>query len=129
MGNTGIFAAIVLGFSLIIGRRLAWWLCRNHLYTTRSNAVAIFGCFWWGLLLAVALRFLIVEFQPHWAVKWFLGYGIGTYLAFVNYGLFQESTIPPEAQGRHAIIETVPVITFIVASIALAWIPRPGLTQ
>ena len=127
MRGTWVFAAIVLGFSLTIGRRLAWWLCRNHLYTTRSNAVAIFSCFWWGLCLACALRFLIVEFQPHWAVKWLVGYGIGTYLAFVNYGLLNENTIPPEAQGRHAIIETAPVITFVVVSIVLAWIPTPGI--
>jgi hypothetical protein len=56
-------------------------------------------------------------------MKWFVGYGIGTYLAFVNYGLLNEDTIPPEALGRHAIIETAPVITFVVVSIVLAWIP------
>jgi hypothetical protein len=123
MHGSWAFAAIVVAFSMLIGRRVAWAICRKVLYPLRLHAVAALGCVLWGLGLALALRLLIIEFQPHWAVKWFLGYGLGGYLAFINCGLIDDSTVPPEAQTRHLIIEIVPLVTFIVASITLAWLP------
>jgi hypothetical protein len=90
-----------------------------------SHVLAALGCVFWGFCLALALRLLIIVYQPHWAIKWFIGYGIGGYLAFINMGLFQESSIPPDAQLRHLIIETVPIIAFIVLSVLFAYtLPR-----
>ena len=120
-----MFVGIALAFSLLIGRRLAWILCKRVLYPVKSHVLAAIGCVFWGFWLALVLRLLIIEYQPHWAIKWFIGYGVGGYLAFINMGLFQESSIPPEAQLRHQIIETVPVITFILLSVLFAYtLPR-----
>ena len=120
-GECKVFVLLTLGFSLLIGRRLAWALCKSVLYPLKSNVLAGIGCFFWGFGLALALRLLIITYQPHWAVKWFIGYGIGGYLAFINMGLLQEASIPPEAQLRHLIIETVPFISFIVLSVIFAY--------
>lgn len=90
----------------------------------KSNALATLACVLWGLAMAYGLRELILWQQPHWALKYFLGYGIGGYLAFINYGLFRKDTIPPEAYVRHLIIELVPFITFVVASVLIAFVLR-----
>jgi hypothetical protein len=116
-----MFVVIVIVSSLLL-RPLAWKLCRGVFYPLRSHWVAAYGLFSWGFFLAIGLRFLIIEFQPRWAVKYFLGYGIGGYLAFINYGLFNEASIPPESQTRHMIVEILPFATFVVTSIAAAWL-------
>jgi hypothetical protein len=116
-----MFVMILIVSSLLL-RPLSWKLCRGVFYPLRSHWMAAFGLFSWGFFLAIGLRLLIIQYQPHWAVKYFLGYGIGTYAAFINFGLFNEATIPPEAQVRHLIVEVVPVTTFIITSIAAAWL-------
>jgi hypothetical protein len=69
--------AVIMVIAIWPMRRFAWWLCRRYLYPSRSAAFIIFNCVYWGVFVAVCARFMIVYFHPHWAVKWFLGYGIG----------------------------------------------------
>jgi hypothetical protein len=112
--------------SLLLGRRIAWWLCRKNLYPMPSNWAAGFVCMVWGVGLAYGLRELIIAQHPHWAVKYLLGYGVGGYLAFMNYGLFQNDTetVPLYGQIRHLIIEVVPFLTFVIASVLFGFILR-----
>jgi hypothetical protein len=121
--------AVIMVFAIWPMRRFAWWLCRRYLYPSGSAAFVIFNCVYWGAFVAICTRFMIVYFHPHWALKWFLGYGIGGYLANINFGLLNEASIPPEAQARHKLMSTLPFITFVVVSIALTWIPTPAMTQ
>jgi hypothetical protein len=116
-----MFAVIVIVSSLLL-RPLAWKLCRGVFYPLRSHWVAALGLFSWGLFLAIGLRLLIIQYQPHWALKYLLGYGLGAYIAFINYGLFNDATIPPEARTRHMIVEVLPFATFVITSIAAAWL-------
>src|SRR5580658_3748212 len=116
-----MFVVIVIVSSLLL-RPFAWKLCRGVFYPLRSHWVAAYGLFAWGFLLAIGLRLLIIQYQPHWAVKYLLGYGLGAYIAFINYGLFNDASIPPEARARHMLIEILPFATFVVTSIAAAWL-------
>jgi hypothetical protein len=112
--------AIICILGLIVGRKLGWALSKAWLYTARSDTRVIAVCVAWGLWIALGVRVLILWQQPHWALKYILGYGVGAYIASPNFGLISESTIPPDAQRRHSIIGTVPVVAYILASVLLA---------
>ena len=117
--------SIICVLGLFIGRRLGWALSKAWLYPASSEARVIAVCVAWGLWIALGVRELILWQHPHWALKYFLGYGIGAYIASPNFALLQESTIPPEAQRRHTIIESVPALTYILASVVFTFLLVP----
>jgi hypothetical protein len=60
--------------------------------------------------------------HPFWLLKYILGFGMGAYVAVPNYGLLNESTIPPEEIRRHERISLLPLWTYILTSGVFAYI-------
>ena len=114
-----IFVFICLA-GLMVGRRIGWALSKAILYPAGSNVLVAVTCLAWGLLVAFGVSELILWQQPHWALKYFLGYGVGGYIAYPNFDLVNESSIPQHAMFRHNLIETIPILTYIAASILFA---------
>ena len=92
---------------------------QSLLYTT-SWAVCIFLCLAWATGVAYALRLFVLATQPGLLLKLF-GYGAGAYISIPNYGLLDESSIPEYGKIRHDFIKGVPMIVFIMASVAFAF--------
>jgi hypothetical protein len=67
------------------------------------------------------LRLLINAYHPGLLARIF-SFGATAYTAIPNYGLFQDSTIPNSAQVRHFILSQIPLLSFIAASIMLAYV-------
>jgi hypothetical protein len=65
------------------------------------------------------LHHLIGRFNPSPIAKWF-AYGTGAYASIPNVGLLAEATIPVSAQPRHTLIEVLPFVTFVAASVWVA---------
>jgi hypothetical protein len=93
-------------------RRLGWLLSRGILYPALLP-LAVMTCISWGAAVAIGVHALLAWLAPHAIAKWVLGFAQGAYAAVPNYGLFQESTIPPHAQGRHQLISILPVVTYV----------------
>ncbi len=116
--NTILFLGLTLA-GIWAGRRAGWALSKGILYPS-PLLVAMLVCIAWGLIVAYLLRIGIVQLEPHVVVR-ILGYGAGSYVSTLNFGLFRESTIPPADLARHKAITSVPFITFIVISLYLAF--------
>ncbi len=114
------FAIFGIVFS-ICGRQLGWKLSRASLYGD-SMPVVMMEVVVWGALVAFAMNRLIVWQQPNVAVRWIFGFIVGAYVSFPNYGLFLESTIPPDVRPRHEIVSIVPFIAYIVCSILFVFL-------
>jgi hypothetical protein len=106
-------------FATFVGRKIGWALSRALLYTS-SWAVCIVLCLAWAAGVAYGLRLFIIATQPGLLLKIF-GYGAAAYIAVPNYGLLDEGSIPPSEMPRHAFIKGVPLVLFIVASVAFAF--------
>ncbi len=113
---TYILLALVL---LYIGRKVGWAISR-HMYTAQKGLVILFGLTW-GVVIAIAVRVLIDVNQPGIIMRWGLGYLLGAYVSIPNFGLFNESTIPPECLPQHDILRAVPFLWYIVLSIVMAF--------
>jgi hypothetical protein len=61
---------------------------------------------------------LIGWLHPGAVLKWILGFALGAYVATPNFGLFNESTIPDDAQPRYLMISTLPVLIFVATEFA-----------
>lgn len=109
-----IFASLLFMF---VGRKSGWALSRALLYTAPTY-FTVGLCLLWGLVVACAIRGLIIWFVPGAFVRWVFGYLLGWYVAVPNCGLFIESTIPEAASDRHALISVLPVVAYILASVA-----------
>ena len=115
-------AFVLLAFIFMyVGRKLGWSLSRGFLYSA-TTPVVVFACVVWGSLVALMIRGLIAWQQPHWILKIIFGFALGAYVAIPNFGLVMESTIPDHAVPRHQLISNVPFLTFIVASVGLAFL-------
>ncbi len=114
------FFFIALGF-MYFGRKLGWALSRAALYTA-PLAASIVLCVLWGVAIAAAIRGLITLSDPGLVLRWIMGYALGSYVAIPNFGLLYESTIPPQAQRRHLLISSVPLLVYIASSLALGYL-------
>src|SRR3989442_8671983 len=81
---------------MYLGRRLGWALSKNVLYPLPEPTSGLISIIWGGLI-ALAVRLLIEWQHPHVALKIIFGFMLGAYVAIPNFGLFNETTIPPEA--------------------------------
>ena len=118
MRSFGFFVLSFFGTNIL--RRLGWRLSRGSLYFVQSFFAVTF-CIFWGGCIAGLVHSLIGWLHPFWLVKWIFGYGQGAYAAVPNYGLLQESSIPPEAMLRHQILWTVPLVSYVAIALLLAF--------
>ncbi len=116
-----LFAVCIL-VGIYLGRKVGWGLSKAILYPG-SIGLTVGACIVWGMGVASLLRFGLNALHPGLVLK-ILGYGAGAYVATPNYGLFMESTLPIEIQGKHQLITSVPFVTFVVASLVLARVWR-----
>ena len=105
---------------LSIGRTLGWALSRSLLYTVRTPVLLVLGVAW-GVLVAGTMRGLINWQEPGTILRWVMGYALGAYVAVPNYGLLNESTIPPEAALRHQLVFLLPLAAYVGSAVVLAW--------
>jgi hypothetical protein len=115
-----IFSLIAIT-GMYVGRKIGWAMSRAFLYSSKTGTTVI-GCIVWGVLIAALIRGLIVWQQPHWILKYILGFALGAYVAVPNYGLVAEPTIPPHAIKRHELISLLPLWIYILASVAFAFL-------
>lgn len=108
-----IFSSFIL---LIIGRKLGWLCCRLFLYEINIKAMIVFVVLW-GFGVAATINFLYVLYTPNIFLKLIFGFMLGLYVSIPNYGLLNESTIPPEAYRRHDLIRLVPIWSYIAVSL------------
>jgi hypothetical protein len=106
-------------FSTFIGRKIGWAMSRSLLYTS-GWAVCVIVCFAWAIGLAYGLRLFILSTQPGLLLKIF-GYAAVAYISIPNYGLLDENTMPESGMARHVFIKGVPMILYIIASVAFAF--------
>ena len=118
MRSFEFFLLSLLGTFILRG--LGWRVSRGSLYFVRPF-FAIAFCIMWGGCVAGLVHFLIGWLHPFWLIKWILGYGLGAYAAIPNYGLLQESSIPPGAAVRHEILSTVPLVSYVAMALLLAF--------
>jgi len=107
---------------LYVGRKLGWSLSKNVLYS--APIVVVFSlCLLWGAGLAFGIHSLIRWLSPNIVLRILMGFGVGAYVSKPNYGLVAESTIHGDAMPRHVLISNLPLVAFIAASIAFAFLP------
>jgi hypothetical protein len=106
------FVAFVL-VGMFAGRKVCWW-------TAIPLPLTIVLCLGWGALIGFALHSLFREFNPGTIPKVF-AYGAGAYVSVPNYGLIAEASISEGTafQGRHLLIQVVPCLAFVGASLWL----------
>src|SRR5579862_3275045 len=117
-----IFLLLVLGPLLPLLRRFGWLVSRNIMYVGPFGPVLV-SCVIWGGSIALLVKAAIASFHPGLLLK-IIGFGAGAYVSIPNYGLFREDSIPSEMEWRHTLISYLPLGTFIVLSIVLAFFPR-----
>jgi len=107
--------------AMYVGRKLGWALSKGVLYTAATGVAVVVGIVW-GALVALGIHGLIVWQHPNWVLKIIFGFGLGAYVSIPNFGLVSEDTIPGHAMPRHTLIWNVPLLTYIVASVGLAFL-------
>ena len=113
-----VFWALIFLYS---GRKVGWALSKGFFYPAPAM-LAFAGLIIWGVMVGWVTSSLIVWQHPSVILKWVLGFALGAYVAIPNFGLFQESTIPDEVQARHALVSSVPLLSYILTELA----PRFG---
>ena len=113
-----VLAAIA---GMYVGRKIGWAVSKAFLYTSPTGVVVI-TCLLWGAAVAFAIHALIRWQQPNIVFKIIFGFALGAYVAIPNYGLIAESTIPDRMIHRHLLIWNLPFWTFILASVAFAFL-------
>lgn len=111
-----IFAAFVF---MMVGRKVGWTLSRGVFYPA-PMIVSLIGVVFWGIAVGWSMSGLIGWQHPNALLKWVFGFALAAYVAIPNFGLFNESTIPDEAQSKHTMISSVPLIAYIVTEFATA---------
>jgi hypothetical protein len=106
---------------MYVGRRLGWVLSRALLYSSPS-ALAILLCVIWGVLIAFLIHLHIGWLHPHWILKSIFGFAFGAYVSMPNFGLVDESTIPPHAIKRHELVSLLPLGIYILSSVSFAFL-------
>ena len=120
--GTGQIAFVLLAIVFMYyGRRFGWSLSKNILYLSPTGIVVI-ACLFWGTAVAFGIHALIQWQQPKIFLKIIFGFALGAYVAIPNYGLLAESTIPEHAKERHLLISNIPLLTYIIASPAFAYL-------
>lgn len=104
---------------MYVGRKIGWALSKP-LYFSPLIGVLLFSLIW-GSAVATSIRGLILWQQPGPILRWIMGYTLGAYVAIPNFGLLNEASVPPEATSRHVLLKSVPFLTYVVVSIALAF--------
>jgi hypothetical protein len=118
-----VFVVVFFSLALVlmlVGRRLGWALSKP-LYSAPLFLVVLVSLIW-GAIVAGAIRELVVWQQPSTLLRWVMGYALGGYVAILNYGLLDESSVPDEVLSRHVALKAVPTVTYVASSLALAWI-------
>jgi hypothetical protein len=115
-----IFVLISL-LSLVPFRRLGWFISKNLLYWV-PNLLTVPVCLLWGAFIAYLLHLLIGWQNPGLVVKIIFGYLLAAYLSIPDYGLFNESTMPPSAVVKNTTISFSSLGSYIAASIILAFV-------
>jgi len=105
---------------LLIGRKIGWSLSKAFLYSG-PLLLAILICAVWGAAIAASLDYLIRSLTPGIIAKVF-AYGAGAYTSIPSFGLVADATVPPEAQGRHLLIEVLPFFVFVAVSVIAAFL-------
>ena len=128
IGAIGVFASLngwngtaFFLFSIILmtlGRRLGWGMTKITVFSPVSLFI-VTGIIW-GILVAACFRLLIGWQDPNLILRIVMGYGAGTYTSIPNYGLWENGNGPNTNQDT--IFSTVPFFTFVLASIAFAFI-------
>jgi hypothetical protein len=117
-------ALAVMAFWMYFGRRLGWFLSKVLLYPA-PLFIGILFCLAWGVFFAFVTRW-IIEWRHVGIIIKVILYGAGAYVAIPNYGLFDESSIPPEHLRKHLTIQAVPTVAYIAASVVFAfWVSIP----
>jgi hypothetical protein len=114
-----IFFLITL-FGMYIGRKLGWSLSKRVLYVS-PLPIALILCLGWGVGVALVVHLLITWQFPNIILKIIMGFGAGSYVSIPNFGLLSQATIPDEALPRHTLISGLPLVAFIVSSVAFAF--------
>jgi len=102
------------------GRKLGW-IVSKPLYLAPVVCIILFGIFW-GATIAGSIGGLIYWQEPGVILRWIMGYALGAYVAIPNFGLLNEASVPDEAIVRHVLLKVVPLATYIVCSVALAFL-------
>lgn len=105
---------------MYIGRKLGWSLSRSVLYTAPVAAAVVLALAL-GVLVAFGMRGLLNWQQPGAVLRWIMGYALGAYVSIPNYGLLVPSSIPEAEVPRHNLISSVPELSYLATTIALAF--------
>ena len=109
---------------MIIGRKAGWLLSRVFLYNEPNDrkwmVISSSLCTFWGIAVAASIYGLIDWQHPGVLLRWTMGYALGVYVAIPNFGLVNESTIPPDAHLRHTMISNISMVSYIAWSIFFA---------
>jgi hypothetical protein len=116
-----VFFFSTLAF-LYAGRKLGW-ACSRRLYSASLSAVVTFGLLW-GAAVAGSIRGLVLWQEPGAMLRWVMGYALGAYVAIPNFGLLDETTVPPEATPCHVLLKAVPLAVYLACLMALAFLVR-----
>jgi hypothetical protein len=87
------------------------WILSPFLYKV-NIVVCIITLTVWGIGVGFIVGSLDWNLKPHIVLKIVFGFFGGLYLSSPNFGLFNESTIPYEAQPRHLLISLYPKAIF-----------------
>jgi len=115
-----IFVLIAITF-MYLGRKIGWAISKKILYPVQEPWGGILSIVWGGVV-ALCVRLLIDWQHPSIVVKIIFGFMLGAYVSVPNYGLFMESTIPPEAMAKHRLLSTLPFLSYIICSIYFSWL-------
>lgn len=113
------FALIVIGL-ISPCRRLGWALSKSFLYRAML-LITLVTLLMWGVATAFGIHELIIWLHPNLFIKIMFGWGAGAYVSIPNFGLFNEQAIPTDAKPRHTLIEVLPFITYVIASMVFIW--------
>lgn len=118
--NSVYFGLFMLLIFSQVGRKVGWTLSKKFVYgfhITLQRALAF--AFVWCIGIFVLDLILIKLFQPHWAVKWALGYALGAYVSSPNFGLVAVSTIPTEYEKqKNDMVQHLPQALFLLMAVA-----------
>jgi hypothetical protein len=114
-----LFALIVV-VALIPIRRTGWAISKGILYQV-PLPVSVFLTMIWASLIWYMMHTLIRWQDPNIVFKIIFAYGFGSYLSIPNFGLFAQSTLPPEEVKRTAFIYIASLLSFAGLSIVFAF--------
>ena len=121
-----VFSLIIL-FLLWPARRIGW-LLSSFLYHA-DLVLCIILLTIWGGGIGFLVGALDWNLKPHIFFKIIFGFFGGLYLSSPNFGMFNEATIPWDAQRRHKLIAHYPQLLFTIVVLVMFYLnyayPRP----